>query len=110
MLGEDAIDHTPRDERISLVVGRSFDVVAERKRTNFRRLGPTSFEQSFQIEVRNRKETPETVHVLERHYGDWRITKESMDSQKLDSNTLQYVVQLKPGEVKTITYTVVTRW
>ncbi len=110
MLGEDAIDHTPRDEKISLVVGKSFDVVASRKRLNFKRISDRSFEQTFEIELRNRKETAETVHVLERHYGDWRVTTKSMEFEKLDAITMQFVVPLKPGEVKTITYTVRTQW
>jgi hypothetical protein len=110
MLGEDAIDHTPKDERISLVVGRSFDVVAERRRTNFRRLAPTTVEESFEIEVRNRKSTPETVHVYERRYGDWKVTQKSQDFAKLDANTIDFVVQLKAGETKKVSYTVITSW
>ncbi|MBI5707930.1 MAG: hypothetical protein HZC36_13175 [Armatimonadetes bacterium] len=110
MLGEDRIIHTPRDEKVSLVVGRSFDVVAERKRTNFRRLSPNSFEESFEIEVRNRKQEADSVVVLERHYGDWRVSETSQKWDKLDANTMQYVVALKAGESKKITYTVVTKW
>jgi hypothetical protein len=110
MLGEDQIDHTPKDERISLVVGRSFDVVAERKRLNFQRISNNSFRETFEIEVRNRKETPETVIVLERHYGDWKVTEKSMDFTKLDSISMQFIVNLKAGESKKVTYTVETRW
>lgn len=110
MLGEDRIDHTPKNERLSLVVGRSFDVVAERKRLNFSRNGPQSFIETFEIEVRNRKEVPEQVIVLERHYGDWRVTSKSMVFEKLDSTTMRFVVDLKADESKKITYTVETRW
>ncbi len=110
LLGEDQIDHTPRDERLSLVMGRSFDVVGNRVRTNFSRIGSSSVSESFTIEVRNRKETPETVHVYERHWGDWRITKKNQDFIKLDANTADFVVMLKAGEVKSVTYTVETRW
>jgi len=110
MLGEDQIDHTPRNEKVSLAIGRSFDVVAERKRLNFEVLGPTHWREVFEIVVKNRKETPETVHVYERHYGDWDITKKSMDFKKLDSITADFVVDLKPDEVKTVTYTVETKW
>lgn len=110
MLGEDQIDHTPKDEKISLVVGRAFDVVAERKRTNFERTGPTSFRETFIIEVRNHKAVPEPVTVLERHFGDWKIEKKSMDFTKLDSTTMQFLVSLKAGESKTIEYTVHTQW
>lgn len=110
MLGEDRIQHTPRDEKVSLVVGQSFDVVAERKRLNYRQLGTRAFEQTFQIELRNRKEVPDTVYVLERHYGDWSVGQTSQSFEKLDANTMQYVVNLKAGEVVKVTYTVTTRW
>ncbi|MCO5297644.1 MAG: hypothetical protein M9921_12380 [Fimbriimonadaceae bacterium] len=110
MLGEDRIDHTPKNERISLVVGRSFDVVAERKRLNFSRTSPRSFVETFEIEIRNRKETPEQVIVLERHFGDWRVTNKSMEFEKLDSTTMRFLVDLKPNESKKVTYTVETRW
>lgn len=110
MVGEDNIDHTPKDERLSLTVGRSFDVRATRKRTNFRRLSDRSFEETFEIEVRNRKEVAEKVYVYERHYAEWEIPKTSMAWNKLDSQTMEYIVELKANETKTITYTIITRW
>jgi hypothetical protein len=110
LLGEDEIGHTPRDERVSLVVGKSFDVVSTRKRTNFTRISDRSVRESFEIEVRNRKETAETVYVIERHYSDWSITEKSQPFEKLDSNTAQFVVELKPGQVKKVVYTVETKW
>jgi len=110
MLGEDAIDHTPKDETINLAIGRSFDIVASRKRTNFRRLGPTTTQESFEISVRNRKDVADTVHVYERHYADWRINAKSMDFKKLDAWTMDFTVDLKAGEEKVITYTVTTQW
>jgi hypothetical protein len=110
MLGEDRIGHTPKDERLSIVVGRSFDVVAERKRTSFERVSDRVVRETFAIELRNRKDVPETVHVIERSWGDWRIINESQPHTKLDANTFQYVLNLKPNEVRTVTYTLETRW
>jgi len=110
LLGEDQIDHTPKNEKVSLVVGKSFDVVSSRKRTNFTRISDRSVRESFEIELRNRKETPESVYVMERHYGDWTITEKNRPFEKLDSNTAQFVVDLKPNEVKKIIYTVETKW
>ncbi len=110
MVGEDQIDHTPRDEKISLTIGRSFDVRATRKRTDFKRLSGNSFQESFEIEVRNRKEVPERVYVYERHYAEWKIPATSMEFKKLDSQTMEYIIDLKANEVKTIKYTVVTTW
>jgi hypothetical protein len=52
----------------------------------------------------------DTVHVIERHYGDWRVSQTNLDWKKLDSNSMEFVVDLKAGETKKINYTVVTRW
>ncbi|RYG24228.1 hypothetical protein EON82_11470 [bacterium] len=110
LLGEDRIEHTPKDERVSLVVGRSFDVRATRKRLSFERLGPTTVRESFSIEVRNRKDVPETVEILERYWGDWKVTAKNMEFVKEDANSIRFSVPLKAGESKTVTYTAETRW
>jgi hypothetical protein len=114
LLGEDSIQHTPREEKISLAVGRSFDVVADRKRTKFewitRSRSRDGMRQTFVIEVRNRKETAETVHVYERHWGEWKITQESAPHKKLDSETAEWVLSLKANETVQLEYTVETYW
>lgn len=110
MLGEDEIDHTPREESFNLYIGDSFDVVGERRRVNFRMISPNSTEETFEIKVRNRKKTADAVRVVEHGWREWTITKESMKSTKTDSNTFEYYVLLKPDEEKVITYTIVTRW
>lgn len=110
LLGEDNIDHTPRNEKVSLNVGRSFDVVGERKRTNFDRLGQNSTRESYTVEVRNRKAVPETVFLIERAWGDWKVTQKSAEFVKLDANAFQFEVKLGPNEVKKVTYTIETRW
>jgi len=110
MLGEDQIDHTPREETIRLYIGDSFDVVGERKRLNFRWINSSTFEETFEVKVRNRKKTDETVRVVEHAWSEWRIVRESMKSTKTDSNTFEYLVTLKPDEERVITYTIVTTW
>ena len=109
-LGEDMINHTPRDEKVSLNVGRSFDVRADRKRTDFKRLSPTSIRESFQIEARNRKQEDTTVYLYERHWGDWKVTEKSDAFVKEDANTMVFELKLRAGEVKTVTYSVETKW
>lgn len=112
MLGEAQIQHTPKNEKLSLPVGRAFDIVAERKRTNFKWLGSSNrgCVETFEIELRNRKESAETVHVFERHWGEWKVTDHNLPFEKLDSGTIDFEVNLKPNEVKKVTYTVETRW
>ncbi len=110
LLGEDQIDHTPRNETVSVVVGHSFDIVANRKRRAFKRINDHVVREEFEIELRNRKETRETVVVLERHWGDWRVRSKSQDYRKLDSQTMRFQVALNPNQVKNITYSVETRY
>ncbi len=109
-LGEDMIKHTPKDEKISLNVGRSFDIRADRKRTNFTRVSSQRVRESFEIEVRNRKAVAETVYLYERHWGDWKVTDKSDNFVKEDASTVVFELKLKPGEVKTVSYTVETKW
>ena len=110
MLGEDHIDHTPREEKIRLYIGDSFDVVGERKRLTFKRISSNMVQETFEIKVRNRKKTNETVRIIEHAWSDWSILSESMKSKKTDSNTFEYLVSLKPDEERVITYIVQTTW
>jgi hypothetical protein len=119
LLGEDRIEHTPREERLSLRVGAAFDIIAERVRTDFEWLrrnqnSPSGYNwgvrETFEIELRNRKEVADTVHVIERHWGDWEVIETSQPFEELSSNAFQYVVDLEPNEVKTVTFTIETYW
>ena len=109
-LGENEIQHTPRDEKISLTVGKSFDVKASHKKTSYTKLSKRSSRSSYAIEVRNRKKVGETVYVYEHQSGDWKVTDKSDPFIKEDSNTMIFEVKLKAGEVKTVKYTVESRW
>ena len=111
MLGEDRIEHTPRKERLSLAVGKAFDIVCERKRTKFEWINNRSgIRESFEIELRNRKDTAETVYVYERQWLEWKIIEKSMDYETPEASTIIFPVKLKPQEVKKVTYTVETYW
>lgn len=115
MLGEDQIEHTPRNERISLAIGRAFDVVAERKRIGFewirgRDNQPAGTRETFEIEVRNRKEVAQTVYVIERAWGEFKIVQNSMAFTMLDANTFQFKVDLGADQVTKVVYTLESRW
>lgn len=105
-VGEDQIDHTPKDEKVRLALGKAFDVVAERKQTNFRRVSDKVTESSFEISVRNRKKERVTVVVVEHPTGDWEITQKSQDFTKKDATTIEFPVAVAAGSEATVTYTV----
>jgi len=108
LIGEDAIDHTARDEKVTLYIGDAFDVVGQRKQTDFRKITDRVFEEAFQLKLRNHKEQAVTVKVLEKLYRwkGWKVLQNSHNFQQLDSRTIVFPVEVaKDGEV-TITYRV----
>jgi hypothetical protein len=111
-IGEDAIDHTARDERLALYIGDAFDVVGERKQTDFVKINDHECTESFEIKVRNHKKEAVTVKVLEKMYrsADWDITAKSHDFQKLDVRTVVFPVKVEADKETTVTYTVHYRW
>ncbi len=72
-VGEDHIDHTPKDENISLHIGNAFDIVAERKQTDYKKLSDRLYEFEYEITLRNHKDVPITVEVNEPIGGDWEM-------------------------------------
>lgn len=107
-IGEDQIDHTSRDERVVLYIGDAFDIVGERKQTDFRKISRTVFEEAFEIKVRNHKKETVTVKVLEKLYrwSEWEIIKKSSDFEKLNSRTVIFPVEIKPDGEAVVTYRV----
>jgi len=109
-IGEDEIDHTPKDEKIRLYLGDAFDIVGEHKRTGFRRISNTEVEETFEITLRNHKDTPVTVVVVEHLSGDWRIVNCSHKYYKKDASTLEIPVEVEKDGQAVVTYTARTKW
>ncbi len=111
-IGEDSIDHTPRDETVRLYLGDAFDIVGERVRTDFRKPGSRSIEESYEITVRNHKDEDVEVRVVEHmfRWTEWEITEETMEHVKTDAQTIEYHLDIPAGGEETIDYTVFYRW
>ncbi len=105
-VGEDRIDHTPRDEKIEVKLGESFDVVADQTQTSFRVLGKCSTESEWELSLRNHKDRAETVDVEQPVSGDFTIVKSSHPAGKKDARTFTFSIAVPArGEVK-VTYVV----
>ncbi|MDH7482134.1 MAG: hypothetical protein QHH26_09215 [Armatimonadota bacterium] len=109
-VGEDEIDHTPKDEKIRLYLGDAFDIVGEHKRTNFRRISDREVEESFEITIRNHKDLPVSVLVVEHLLGDWRIVESSHKYFKKDASTVEIPVEVPKNSELKIIYVARTRW
>jgi hypothetical protein len=113
-VGENQIDHTPRNETVRVTTGNAFDLVGERKQTNFHvDTGDKWIDESFEIKLRNRKkDAPVEIRVVEHLYrwSNWNITSKSDDFVKKDSQTIEFRIPVKPDEERTVTYTVHYSW
>ncbi len=114
-IGEDHIDHTPRDEQVQLKLGNAFDVTARRIQTAHVKQHPlppyqSAVEESYRIELHNAGKQPVQVEVRESIPGDWKITRENRPHEKLDAHRVQWVVAVQPGGKATLEYTALSRW
>jgi hypothetical protein len=109
-IGEDRIDHTPRDEKVRIKMGDAFDVVGDRKQTEYKVLGSCSSESAWEIALRNHKDVAAEVQDFEAVGGDWTIVQSSHPANKEDAHTFTFTVKVPArGETK-ITYRVRVRW
>jgi hypothetical protein len=109
-VGEDNIDHTPKDEKIRLYVGDAFDVVGDYKRTDFKKIDDRTIEETFQVNVRNHKETPVEVKVIDHVWSDWKVNESSAKYTKKDAHTIEFPIQVPKDGETVVTYTIRTKW
>ncbi len=113
LIGEDRLDHTPKDERVRLRVGDAFDIVGERTRTDFKAdYNAHWITETFEIKVRNHKDEPVEVLVKERLYRwvNWTVEKPSTQFEKKDSQVIHFPVKVPKDGEAVVTYTVRYTW
>lgn len=109
-LGEDAIEHTPRDEKLRLKVGDAFDVVADRVQKEWTELGRCLADSTFEIELRNHKSAEVQVVVNEPVGGDWEVLKHDQPFVKVDAATLRFDVKVPARSSAKLNYQVRVRY
>jgi hypothetical protein len=114
-VGEDRIDHTPKNETVRLKLGEAFDVTADKKQTDFRRREPTNrasyvFESAYEIVLRNAKKEATTVVVREPVPGDWTMLDETQRHVKVASGTAEWRVTVPPEGSTALRYRVLVRY
>ena len=111
-VGEDMIDHTARDEKMTLYIGDAFDVTGERKTVDFQQPSQRTIVEKFEIKVRNHKEIPVTVNVIEKLYrwSNYEIVECSHKYNMLDARTMELPVDIAKDGEAVITYTVKYTW
>jgi hypothetical protein len=108
--GEDHIDHTPKDEEISLHIGNAFDIVAERKQTDYKKLSDRLYEFEYEITLRNHKEGPIIVEVNEPIGGDWEMVNATYKFTKTAAFAAQFEVPVDKDGTAVLKYRVRVRY
>ncbi len=114
-VGEDNVDHTPKNELVRLKLGDAFDVTARRKQTDYKSLGRQGkfgnvHESAFEIKLKNAKREPVTVSVLEPMPGDWEVLQNSHPFTKETAGTARFKVTVPAEGSATLTYRVRVKW
>ena len=105
-IGEDSIDHTPKDEKIRIKLGDAFDVVGARKQTDWKKIAYDTYEAAYEISIRNHKKEDVVVKVVEPIPGDWTILSSSHEYKKTEAFTAEFSIPLPKDEETKLTYKV----
>jgi len=112
-VGENNIGHTPRNESVSVYTGNAFDLVGERKITDFQSDERAEWiKETVEITVKNRSKEPKEIVVREHlwRWLNWKIENASMEHVKKDAQKIEFIVKLAPDEEKKVTYTAHYSW
>ncbi len=111
--GENNIDHTAKDETVRVYLGNSFDIVGERRRTEYKVDSSNHWlDETFEVKLRNHKKEAVEVRVVEHlsRFDNWELKQKSDDFRKLDSHNIEFPVTVKADEEKIVTYQVHYTW
>ncbi len=111
LIGEDSVGHTPIGEKVALVPGMAFDLKAERVLKDRQiigrdELGRELYRDTYEITLRNQKDSNVVIEVKERLQGVWKIVSSEPSYEKLDASTVLFTVPVKAHDAAKATYTV----
>jgi hypothetical protein len=108
--GEDRIDHTPKDEFVNIHIGNAFDVVAEHKQTDYKRIDTHTWEMEFEVTLRNHKDGPVTVQVNEPIGGDWKMLSSTYKYTQTAAFAAQFIVPVAKDGTSVLKYRIRVTW
>jgi hypothetical protein len=108
--GEDRINHTPKDEVITIHIGNAFDVVSEHKQTDFKKVDNHTYEMEYEVTLRNHKDSAVTVELNEPIGGDWEMLSSSYKFTKTAAFAAQFQVPVEKDGTAVVKYRVRARW
>jgi hypothetical protein len=111
-VGEDRIDHTPRNEEVKIMVGKAFDLVGEKNMVDRQKISKRSERQKIEIELRNNKPSENVTVIVEEafYYRQWKIEESNFPYVKKDAQNVEYYIPVNANGKTTLKYTVLYSW
>lgn len=109
-VGEDSIDHTPKDEKVRVKLGDAFDVVGTRKQIDWKKIAYDTYEAAFEISLRNHKKEDVAVKVIEPIPGEWKMLSSSHDYKKTEAFAAEFSIPVSKDKETKLTYRVQMRF
>lgn len=109
-IGEDRIDHTPKDEEIEIFLGEAFDIVGERIVLDRREIRHDIWEYDVEVTIRNHKEDDVEITYWDHVWGDWEVRRSSHEYEQRDASTVEFVFPVEADGETVVTYTIRREW
>ena len=109
-IGEDRIDHTPKDEEIEILLGEAFDIVGERIVMDRREINRRTWEYDVEVTIRNHKEERVEITYWDHVWGDWEVRRSSLDYTQKDASTVEFLIPVASDGETVLTYTIRREW
>jgi hypothetical protein len=105
-IGEDMIDHTPKDEEVSLYMGNAFDVTAERLVMDTRKITSKIREEDYQVTLKNHKDEDVVIRLVDHPGGYWEVTQTTHEFEKKEANRIEFEVPVGGDGEAVVRYTI----
>jgi hypothetical protein len=109
-IGEDSVDHTPKDEEIEILMGNAFDIVGERVVKDRREIRYDTWEYDVEVTIRNHKTEDVEIVYWDHVWGDWEVRQSSHEYSQKDASTVEFVVPVESDGETVLTYTIRRSW
>ncbi|MBI4843441.1 MAG: DUF4139 domain-containing protein [Nitrospirae bacterium] len=105
-IGEDSIDHTPKNEKVRIKVGDAFDIAVNRKQTAWEKIAHNTYEAEFELSFRNHKKEDVAVRVIEPVQGDWKMITSTHDYKKTEASVAEFIIPVPKDNEAILRYRV----
>jgi len=109
-IGEDSVDHTPKDEEIEVFLGEAFDIVGERIVMDRREIRYDMWEYDVEVTIRNHKDDSVMITYWDHVWGDWEVRRSSIEHRQKDASTVEFMIPVEADGETTLTYTIRREW